>query len=50
MKIEGYAFKEGLLYDLDHSYILQTGPEEIVQGITDLGQGMAGAVLAARRI
>lgn len=45
MKIEGYTFREEFLYDLDHSYTTLVSDEEIVQGITDLGQGVLGEVL-----
>jgi len=45
MRIEGYTFKEDYLYDLNHSYAYQTSDAEVVQGITDMGQGLVGEVL-----
>jgi glycine cleavage system H protein len=45
MRIEGYTFKEDRLYDLDHSYAYQASDAEVVQGITDMGQGLVGEAL-----
>lgn len=49
MKIEGYTFPEILYYDLEHSYAQPVSDAEVVQGITDLGQGLVGEVLFVER-
>jgi glycine cleavage system H lipoate-binding protein/Fe-S oxidoreductase/FAD/FMN-containing dehydrogenase len=43
MKIERYTYPDDLYYDRHHAYA-RVGDEVVVQGITDLGQGLVGEV------
>ncbi|MBN1583977.1 MAG: glycine cleavage system protein H, partial [Anaerolineae bacterium] len=43
MKIERYTYPDALYYDRHHAYA-RVGDDVVVQGITDLGQGLVGEV------